>query len=492
MKIKVRPSLFLALGLLLALSIGAVHVSSATWESEPRASAIGTQFTYQGHLADGGSPADVEYDLRFDLYDAEGNGNLLGTVSRENVGVSDGFLTVLLDFGSNVFTGQARWLEIGVRPGASTGDHTMLTPRQSLTPAPYALALPGLWIQQTTISPNLIGGSGENSVGAGVVGAIIAGGGQPGWPNQVTADFGTVGGGDTNVVSEQYGSIGGGGNNSAAGLASMIGGGGLNAAEADYATVSGGRGNRASGQHATIGGGVENTASHYQATVCGGRENTADGHSAFVGGGVGNTASGDGPVVVGGFENTATGDSVTVGGGFSNLAQGTFATVGGGGNNLANAEAATVPGGAGAAASHYGELAYASGPFNPPDVGNAQTSVYVLRTTTTDSIHHELFLDGLSERITVAPNRTVVWDVWLVGRSDGGESAGYHMWGVLENVAGTTRSLGDDVSNLGEDDTLWDAMSLADDVNDALVVVARGNGETIRWVATVRTVEVAW
>src|SRR5262249_37529177 len=37
-----------------------------------------------------------------------------------------------------IFTGTAVWLEIGIRPAASQGAYTTLTPRQSLTTTPYA------------------------------------------------------------------------------------------------------------------------------------------------------------------------------------------------------------------------------------------------------------------------------------------------------------------------------------------------------------------
>jgi len=42
---------------------------------------------------------------------------------------------VTLDFGSGVFTGNARWLEIAVRTNGASGFVT-LTPRQPLTPTP--------------------------------------------------------------------------------------------------------------------------------------------------------------------------------------------------------------------------------------------------------------------------------------------------------------------------------------------------------------------
>ena len=99
--------------------------------------ALGTTFTYQGRLTDGGSPANGHYDFKFQLYDAVSGGHLVGgTVDRDDVGISEGLFTVRLDFGADAFTGEARWLSIGVRPGSSSGAYTTLSPRQALTPAP--------------------------------------------------------------------------------------------------------------------------------------------------------------------------------------------------------------------------------------------------------------------------------------------------------------------------------------------------------------------
>jgi len=98
----------------------------------------GTGFTYQGRLTDGGAPANGAYDLTFTLYDDPTAGTQVGsTVTKDDVNVSDGLFTVMLDFGS-VFDGTALYLEIGVRPGTSSGAYTTLTPRQPLTAAPYA------------------------------------------------------------------------------------------------------------------------------------------------------------------------------------------------------------------------------------------------------------------------------------------------------------------------------------------------------------------
>ena len=101
--------------------------------------AQGTQFTYQGRLNDGGA-ASGTYDLSFALYDALANGNPAGgTVTNTATTVSNGLFTATLDFGAGVFPGANRWLEIAVRTNGGGAAYTTLSPRQALTPTPYAI-----------------------------------------------------------------------------------------------------------------------------------------------------------------------------------------------------------------------------------------------------------------------------------------------------------------------------------------------------------------
>jgi len=100
---------------------------------------VGTAFTYQGVLKDGNIPANGIYDFQFTLYDAATNGSPVGVVVADDVTVSSGMFTVMLDFGGNVFLGDARYLEIGVREGTSTGSYDIFSSRQQLTPAPYSI-----------------------------------------------------------------------------------------------------------------------------------------------------------------------------------------------------------------------------------------------------------------------------------------------------------------------------------------------------------------
>jgi hypothetical protein len=103
--------------------------------------AQGTAFIYQGRLNDGGAAANGNYDLRFAIYTSNNiPGTLVaGPLTNSPVAVSNGLFTVNLDFGSGVFTGPARWLDIGVRTNGSAGAFTTLSPRQPLLPAPYAI-----------------------------------------------------------------------------------------------------------------------------------------------------------------------------------------------------------------------------------------------------------------------------------------------------------------------------------------------------------------
>jgi trimeric autotransporter adhesin len=226
-------------------------------------------------------------------------------------------------------------------------------------------------------APNVIGGSSVNYVASGIEGATISGGGEYLQSNNVTASFGTVGGGTANTAGSYFSTVGGGyGNtasgadastvgggygNNASGYASAVGGGSFNQAPNFGSFVGGGgydgnsvSGNMAVGAAATVAGGLGNLASGLYAMVGGGVSNTASGPGAFVGGGgydgasdtyLGNVASGGAAMIGGGMYNFASGNWSAVGGGEGNIAGGYNSTVGGGAVNQASAGYATIPGG---------------------------------------------------------------------------------------------------------------------------------------------------
>jgi hypothetical protein len=112
---------------------------------------VGTSFTYQGFLTQSGVVATGAWDFEFRLFDAAAGGAQQGpTVTVGDLATSAGVFTATLDFGTGVFGGGARWLEIRVRPGASIGAYSTLAPRQSLAPSPMALSMPNLYTDEAT------------------------------------------------------------------------------------------------------------------------------------------------------------------------------------------------------------------------------------------------------------------------------------------------------------------------------------------------------
>jgi len=100
---------------------------------------LGTAFTYQCQLSHGGQLADGEYDLRFSLYDlARGGAPVAAPITQSRLNVTNGLVSVTLDFGAAVFSGESRWLEIEVRAEGEEA-FASLAERQLITPAPYAL-----------------------------------------------------------------------------------------------------------------------------------------------------------------------------------------------------------------------------------------------------------------------------------------------------------------------------------------------------------------
>lgn len=139
------------------VSIAIVLGVLAGFQAPARATPLGTAFTYQGRLLDGGAPANAEdgYDMQFRLWShpTETSGAyLVGENCRDNVPVVDGLFTVELDFGPAAFDGQERWLEIRLVPAEPLGDdgclgaalYTVLSPRQPLTATPYSLQTRGI------------------------------------------------------------------------------------------------------------------------------------------------------------------------------------------------------------------------------------------------------------------------------------------------------------------------------------------------------------
>ncbi len=375
-------------------------------EVSPQA-ALGTAFTYQGQLQSGGSPVNDTCDFRFILWDAEVGGAQVGATQTVSSTVSNGLFTVPLDFGSNAFTGDARWLEVAAKCSGDS-DYTTLSPRQALTAAPYALyALNAPWsgaagyglalsgtefsvvtntiqqrISDTCATGNAIRVVNEDGTvtcepvagGAGDITAVNAGDGLTGGgvSGEVTITL------DTIYTDGRYWSLTGNsgttygtnflGTTDAVSLTLAVNGAAALRLEphATSPNLVGGHSDNSvtsSAYGATIGGGGEsgstNRVTDNYGTVAGGYNNragdnagtTSDARYATVGGGMGNTASDDYATVGGGITNQAIIGGATVGGGSSNISSGDGATVAGGIGNTASGYIATVGGGMGNTAS---------------------------------------------------------------------------------------------------------------------------------------------
>lgn len=149
-----------------------------------------------------------------------------------------------------------------------------------------------LSIEPHATSSNIIFGFSGNNVTPGAFGAVISGGGENGKPNNVTDDYGVIGGGLLNQAGDGdeitnnngFATVGGGYDNNATRSLSTIGGGFQNRAEGYYATVGGGHSNQATDMYATVCGGHNNQATGERAVVPGGGGNKAEGNYSFAAG----------------------------------------------------------------------------------------------------------------------------------------------------------------------------------------------------------------
>ncbi len=77
-------------GLFLMLGLSPVQAQRPAPEA-----AVGSAFTYQGYLSDGGVPAEGVYDFRFVLYNADVGGAQVGAIlTLDDVVVMEGRFTV--------------------------------------------------------------------------------------------------------------------------------------------------------------------------------------------------------------------------------------------------------------------------------------------------------------------------------------------------------------------------------------------------------------
>lgn len=310
--------------------------------------AQGTAFTYQGQLQNNGNLASGTFNLQFSLYTVSTGGTAVGgPITTNGVVVSNGLFTVTIDFGASVWNGDTNYLLIGVETNGGSS-FTTLTPRQQLTPAPYAIFAEGanaVGLSGTIPSSDLSGTYGDavdfnnagNSFtgnGAGLTGVNAAGLDGLTAANfwQLTGNAGTTPGVNylgtpdnealelhvyatralriepgTNYIPGGYppipNIIGGSRGNFviATAVGNVIAGGG------EYAENST---NYITGQnYNSIGGGWNNHITNgYESVIAGGADNVIGTTGGAIGGGSDNVANGFDATVPGGLNNAATGN----------------------------------------------------------------------------------------------------------------------------------------------------------------------------------------
>jgi hypothetical protein len=482
------------------------------------ARAQSTAFTYQGRLADGAGPANGEYDLRFILYNAPVGGSQAGvTHVSDNVAVGNGLFTTIVDFGAGVFNGTAYWLEIAVRPGASSGAFSLLDPRQPVTPTPEAIhAARAPWSGLSGVPAGFADGVDNNTTYTAGAGLALAG-------TQFSVNFGGSGSASTAARSDHshppgdaatldgldstafsrtththsFSQITGDVADSqlSANVALLSGSATFNGTVTANADLRGARLNVGSGHGLTSA----------RASIVGGLNNTNNGTDSTIGGGFRNLVhpSADDVTIAGGRENEIGTSAfyAAINGGLRN--QIFFASqssaIGGGSENTieANVPFATIPGGRGARAISYGQVAHASGNFATP--GDAQASTYVLRAATPDDQVYELFLDGTSQRIRIPHGGVMTFHMLVVATTSG--TLGFQGWElsgvVFHNGSSTVVVTGRKVRLLDDsgNPATWDVNLATDNATRTLLIRATGHrigafSTPARWVANVRTAEV--
>jgi len=362
------------------------------------AQAQGTAFSYQGQLQNNGSPANGNFDFKLQLYDTSTGGGLIaGPVTNAAVTVSNGFFTTLVDFGPGAFVGGSNWLHLAVQTNGGN-NFISLSPRQLLTPTPYALfaasasylsgTLPAGQLPAGVVINNGTGveltgsfsgnGAGLANVDAATLAGLaaanvwqlggnnVAGGQFIGSTNNQPLEMwaagqrafrlepDTTGSGSPNVIGGSVGNF----MNTGGVIGGFIGGGGAtnyngvsypNHVAAYYGSIGGGYGNTiaAFANAAFIGGGDNNSVAGNSAVIGGGEYNRikAAADHGVIAGGIYNTNGGEFGVIGGGQNDTVTTNNATVAGGYANKASGQYSAVAGGSQNNASGENSAVGGG---------------------------------------------------------------------------------------------------------------------------------------------------
>lgn len=176
------------------------------------------------------------------------------------------------------------------------------------------------------------------------------------------------------------------------------------------------------------------------------------------------------------------------------VTSGTNAIAIGSGSSASATEGVAI--GSGSSAYLVGAKTFANGRFTTN--GDAQCGMYVLRNITSNATPLELYLDGVSatQRLVLPNNSLWTFDIMIAARRTDatGGGSGYRITGVIRrdaSAASTTFTGTPSKQILGETNSNWDVAVTANTTNGALQIAVTGEAaKTIRWVATVMTIEV--
>lgn len=182
--------------------------------------------------------------------------------------------------------------------------------------------------------------------------------------------------------------------------------------------------------------------------------------------------------------------------GQNNTAAGVSSTAIGHTNNCNSAAVASIATGFQSASRRSGEQVHAAGAI--VNAGDAQTSVLVLRGSTSDATLTELLKASTigDQRITLQSDSTIAFQIVIAARrSDADdESAGFQVLGVIDrNATAASTALVGTVTKtvLARDNASWDVTVDADTTNGALRVRVQGEtSKTVYWVARIQLTEV--
>lgn len=377
------------------------------------------------------------------------------------------------------------------RPNGLAGDIDANVPTNAIPPA----------AAQSGPLPNhgFIGGGGYHYISNGTDSAIVGGYGNAiyacvatgqanaalnegtkafiggGFGNAVGSTYSVICGGQTNKVESQNGFIGGGASNvvngaDATGYSCIVGGAINRISSAQYSFIGSGYNNQMSS-----GVGVDNAS---YCVIGGGLNNR-----------IGTTAYSWGSVIAGGWDNDCRNLWASVLGGRYNVASATHASVLGGESNTAQAAHSTASGRDALATLPY---QHAHGHEKFAAVGDCQTSVLVLKATTTNDTKTAMLAGGQTLAVPAGATWTFRGLVACRGQdANGNDSAGFEIAGVVENVGGTVTMVATPTKHvLGRDHAQLDVS--AEISGTSLSIVAFGlAGATFRWTARLELAQVA-